>query len=128
MVIPRAAHIVKREMAEYVTNVLATRWVTTVSYARQDTLKVQTTLVKVRIQRARNEIFCQFSLACRCNEAGTVPSTVCDQDGACSCKDNVTGTHCDQCSPGYFNLSQDNNNGCQGTVDTGTRPATIYTY
>ena len=92
MAIQRVVLITKRAIVEYVTNALTTQLVTTVNCVCQGTLEVQA-------------IF-----------AGTVRDTVCDQDGTCSCKDNVVGTSCDQCSPGHFNLSLDNENGCQGNT------------
>ena len=56
-------------------------------------------------------------LECRCSVVGTVPNTVCDQDGTCACKDNVMGMYCDECRPGHFNLDQHNDYGCQGRYD-----------
>ena len=34
--------------------------------------------------------------------------------GDCSCKDLTMGRTCDQCVPGYFNLTADKPLGCQG--------------
>jgi usherin len=33
--------------------------------------------------------------------------------GQCACKSNVDGRQCDKCKIGYFNLSHENENGCQ---------------
>ncbi|XP_066981652.1 laminin subunit gamma-1 isoform X2 [Macrobrachium rosenbergii] len=47
---------------------------------------------------------------CHCNVYGTVSERygppVCDQvTGQCQCKPHVTGLKCDQCDPGYWNLT-----------------------
>ena len=47
--------------------------------------------------------------ACRCHGPGSVPGPrgqpQCSQeDGECSCKENVVGRHCDQCLTGYWNI------------------------
>ena len=45
------------------------------------------------------------SLACGCETQGTIDNAVtCDSYGACSCKANVEGAKCDNCSAGYFNF------------------------
>lgn len=46
---------------------------------------------------------------CLCNADGTEetaggPLGCNQQTGQCSCKPNVTGTHCDHCLPGYYNI------------------------
>ena len=38
------------------------------------------------------------------------------QPGDCYCKANVIGRACDMCALGYYNLSADNPDGCQGTT------------
>lgn len=44
----------------------------------------------------------------------------------CQCKPNVQGPSCDQCKPGFFNLTQTNPDGCvlQGTDQPSFRPTT----
>lgn len=47
---------------------------------------------------------------CRCNPYGTVSERygppVCDQlNGQCQCKPHVIGLKCDQCEPGFWNLT-----------------------
>ena len=37
------------------------------------------------------------------------------QPGDCYCKANVMGQQCDMCMPGYYNLTAENPEGCQGT-------------
>ena len=51
---------------------------------------------------------------CVCDAVGTVnASTTCDAvTGQCPCKSNVAGIQCDQCAIGYFNLTEDNPDGC----------------
>ena len=58
------------------------------------------------------------------NVSGAVFGDCLQESGDCNCKSNVTGSKCDQCRPGYYNLSADNPDGCQpcncfadGTVD-----------
>jgi coxsackievirus/adenovirus receptor len=34
--------------------------------------------------------------------------------GECICKENVNGVRCDRCKDGFFNLQQDNLQGCEG--------------
>lgn len=58
---------------------------------------------------------------CGCNLAGVTNDGECSQDpgvgveaGDCLCKNMTTGRRCDQCVLGYFNLSADNPEGCQG--------------
>ena len=46
---------------------------------------------------------------CQCYHAGTEETgfgpPVCDQlTGQCQCKQHVTGTNCDQCEVGYYNI------------------------
>ena len=53
---------------------------------------------------------------CDCHSAGSVESAggECNQtSGQCSCKTNVGGLQCDRCSPGYYNLSSTDSDGCQ---------------
>ncbi|TRZ04223.1 hypothetical protein DNTS_029916, partial [Danionella cerebrum] len=48
---------------------------------------------------------------CSCNPAGSTQE--CDvQTGRCQCKENVDGFNCDRCKLGYFNLDQQNPQGC----------------
>jgi len=55
---------------------------------------------------------CFSFVACGCNNIGSLSNTTCDQHGGqCQCKPGVTGRTCDQCMPGYFNLTSD---GCTG--------------
>ena len=44
-----------------------------------------------------------FTAACECNEEG---STIhhCNEDGKCSCKENVTGDKCGECAAGFTNF------------------------
>ncbi|CAK1549560.1 unnamed protein product [Leptosia nina] len=51
---------------------------------------------------------------CRCSEAGTRCSDVCecDENGRCPCKENVVGDKCDRCLDGTFGLSKTNPVGC----------------
>lgn len=55
-----------------------------------------------------------LSLACNCNEAGTIDNGVCDSNGICNCKPNVVSSKCSNCADGYWNLSLSNSDGCQG--------------
>ncbi|CAD5124265.1 DgyrCDS12560 [Dimorphilus gyrociliatus] len=48
---------------------------------------------------------------CIMNDDKPLPSG--KKPGDCICKKNVQGTTCDQCKPGFFNLTSDNPNGCQ---------------
>jgi len=60
---------------------------------------------------ADNPLGCQ---ACTCNPEGTIPDLGCDEEtGSCRCKRYVTGQNCDQCYPGYYGLSADDENGCK---------------
>jgi dystroglycan 1 len=50
---------------------------------------------------------------CECNPSGTIPNTLCDPDTQqCQCKAYVQGLRCSTCQEGYFNLNQDNDEGC----------------
>lgn len=58
--------------------------------------------------------------ACACNTDGTVGgASDCDtMSGQCVCKANVNGDAsrvCDMCKEGFFNLTESNPLGCQGT-------------
>ena len=65
-------------------------------------------------------VFLKFP-ACQCNPKGTFDGGICDsQDvslnieaGQCHCKKNVMGLKCDECKPGFWNLSDSNPDGCQ---------------
>ena len=59
--------------------------------------------------------------ACDCNLAGVTNNGECTQEnrqriqaGDCFCKSRVVGRTCNQCIQGFFNLSSENPNGCQG--------------
>ncbi|XP_036386198.1 laminin subunit beta-3 [Megalops cyprinoides] len=52
-------------------------------------------------------------LRCQCNVVGAEGGAECDPDtGACRCKANVEGPHCDRCKSGYYGLSAANPLGC----------------
>ena len=53
--------------------------------------------------------------SCGCDTAGIVAgSVVCDKSsGECECKENVQGRTCNQCKPNTFELSIDNEEGCE---------------
>ena len=53
---------------------------------------------------------------CACEAAGTTGSDECSAAGQCSCKSNVTGLQCSQCVDGHWNLTADNEQGCQGEL------------
>ncbi|XP_071333360.1 basement membrane-specific heparan sulfate proteoglycan core protein isoform X1 [Trachinotus anak] len=44
----------------------------------------------------------------KCDNRGTISSS----SRPCSCKNNVAGTLCDECKPGFFHLSEANPEGC----------------
>ncbi|CAL4087148.1 unnamed protein product, partial [Meganyctiphanes norvegica] len=48
---------------------------------------------------------------CSCSLRGSV-SEQCNRDDTCSCKQNVEGDNCDRCQPGYFHMSELNEEGC----------------
>ncbi|XP_054159296.1 basement membrane-specific heparan sulfate proteoglycan core protein-like isoform X2 [Oppia nitens] len=48
---------------------------------------------------------------CQCDTRGSAVRE-CDINQQCICKSNVRGINCDQCSDGFFNLDQNNPNGC----------------
>ena len=45
-----------------------------------------------------------------CDYRGYINSTA---DGLCNCKNNVLGKTCNNCQKGFWNLTQDNDDGCQ---------------
>ena len=53
-------------------------------------------------------------ISCQCNTAGTLnESTLCNTtSGDCICKQNVQGSDCDECKPGFFSLQSSNTQGC----------------
>ena len=60
--------------------------------------------------------------ACLCNPAGAVPvpgyplggcGSFDDGTTLCECKANVEGHICDQCKPGFYDLTKDNPDGCK---------------
>lgn len=64
--------------------------------------------------------FLFYFLACNCNPAGVVDIIDCDVDnGTCVCKANVdteVNSVCDTCQDGFWNISTENPDGCQGTT------------
>lgn len=54
--------------------------------------------------------------ACDCDAAGISDSGGCSDEGQCNCKANVAGMTCSQCRDGYWNLTGDNDLGCQGKM------------
>jgi hypothetical protein len=54
---------------------------------------------------------CVVTDECICNEAGRT-KLECRVDNTCYCKSNVEGVSCDQCKPGFINLTQSNPDGC----------------
>ena len=44
-----------------------------------------------------------FCAACECNVEGSSDST-CNDDGQCTCKDEIEGANCDKCKDGYFDF------------------------
>ncbi len=68
-----------------------------------------------------NKYLLMFFPVCDCHLAGVSNEGVCSQEaetgvdvGDCACKSKTTGRTCDQCIPGYFNISAANPDGCQG--------------
>ncbi|XP_026189282.1 basement membrane-specific heparan sulfate proteoglycan core protein isoform X3 [Mastacembelus armatus] len=51
---------------------------------------------------------CVPSQSSKCDNRGTISSS----SQPCSCKNNVAGTLCDECKPGFFHLSEANPEGC----------------
>ena len=49
-------------------------------------------------------------LDCECHKDGSVNS-VCNQDGICTCKDDVEGDRCSRCKPNHFGFPS-----CQGKI------------
>ncbi|XP_043543539.1 laminin subunit alpha-3-like [Chiloscyllium plagiosum] len=47
-----------------------------------------------------------------CNSAGTVTHDPSSQSGSCQCLANVKGSKCDQCKSLYWNLAEENPDGC----------------
>ncbi len=43
-----------------------------------------------------------YLIACQCNPSGSVNSSCESTSGMCTCLDNVQGTRCDECRPGYY--------------------------
>ena len=55
----------------------------------------------------------EVCLPCDCDVRGTENgSLACNDTGNCYCMPHVTGSKCDACAPGYFNLSADHVGGC----------------
>lgn len=68
--------------------------------------------------------FCLWFIACDCDPGGSLDDGICDsktdlanglESGRCHCKPNVEGRRCDSCKNGFWNLSETNQDGCQGT-------------
>lgn len=58
-------------------------------------------------------LFISVVIVCTCNTQGTVDNQGCNKDnGECTCKRYVTGRDCNQCSLGYWGLS-DSQDGCK---------------
>ena len=56
---------------------------------------------------------------CTCFTAGTVNgSNVCEpnEEGLCTCKKNVEGLRCMSCKDTYYDLREDNVDGCTGDL------------
>ncbi|XP_040279997.1 laminin subunit beta-3 [Bufo bufo] len=52
-------------------------------------------------------------ISCDCDPEGSVEGGSCNSmNGRCICKENVGGERCDQCKPGYYQLSSANPQGC----------------
>lgn len=53
-------------------------------------------------------------VSCNCNPMGTLTGSSCNVvSGQCQCKAGVTGLKCDQCLPGFYNLSSSGCDPCQ---------------
>lgn len=56
---------------------------------------------------------CECDLKGVIAQVGPVNLNYCNQmNGICICKQNVIGLKCDQCKPGFFNLTTNNTDGC----------------
>ncbi|XP_075709792.1 laminin subunit beta-3 [Rhinoderma darwinii] len=52
-------------------------------------------------------------ISCDCDPEGSVEGGSCNpMNGKCICKENIGGERCDQCKPGYYQLSAANPQGC----------------
>lgn len=52
-------------------------------------------------------------ISCDCDPEGSMEGGSCDpMNGRCICKENTEGERCDQCKPGYYQLSAANPQGC----------------
>ena len=58
-----------------------------------------------------------FSLACKCNEKGSV-SSQCNDAGMCTCKANTQGTKCDSCIDNHFGFPDCKDCKCDKTGST----------
>jgi len=65
---------------------------------------------------------CFVIIACDCDPRGSLDAGICDsrsneenelEAGRCHCKLFVVGRRCDQCENGYWNLEEDNPDGCE---------------
>ena len=74
--------------------------------------------------RVKQDGICMLCFpACDCDPVGAVGRGECQMEedpvrnlraGECICKENVNGVRCDRCKDGFFNLQQDNLQGCEG--------------
>lgn len=64
--------------------------------------------------RGRPIVIAFLSADCGCAVAGITDNGDCSETGQCNCKSNVTGLQCSECVQGYWNISADNEHGCQG--------------
>ncbi|XP_062980764.1 laminin subunit alpha-2 isoform X3 [Elgaria multicarinata webbii] len=58
-----------------------------------------------------------YCAPCNCSLKGSLNDDPCQ--GPCRCKDHVEGENCDHCKPGFFNLQQDNPQGCEACFCSG---------
>ncbi|XP_065186416.1 laminin subunit alpha-2-like [Sycon ciliatum] len=54
-----------------------------------------------------------FCLPCGCDPIGTLENTACNSTGQCQCQANVINRPCSECADGFFNLTIDNQLGCE---------------
>ncbi|KAM6465703.1 laminin subunit alpha-2 isoform 2-T2 [Liasis olivaceus] len=58
-----------------------------------------------------------YCVPCNCSLKGSLNDDPCQ--GPCRCKVYVEGRNCDRCKPGFFNLQQDNPQGCEACFCSG---------
>ncbi len=68
-------------------------------------------------------MFCLILKACNCNLAGVTDDGECTRGAnqgvevrQCFCKSQVIGQACEQCMSGFYNLTIENPDGCQGML------------